>query len=90
MNVDPEDEELADLHVDLSPRESDLASHGDLSRDVFAGFDGVVNEFFEKGRLVLTELLIFRYGIGERGLYLHTLCQCMRNRQLGHVITFFS
>ena len=48
MNVDSQDEKLADLHVNLRPCESDLAGQRDLRGDVFAGFDSVIHQLFEK------------------------------------------
>lgn len=51
MDVDAEDEKIADLHVDFFPRESNGTSVGNGSWDVFTGFDGGVDELFEKGRL---------------------------------------
>ena len=48
MDVDAENEELADLHVDLCACECDFAGVRDLCGNVFAGFDSVVNEFFEE------------------------------------------
>lgn len=40
MDVDAEDEELADLHVDLRAAEGDLARQRDLRGDIFTGVDG--------------------------------------------------
>jgi hypothetical protein len=40
VDADAEDEQLADLHVDLGAREGDLAGHRELSGYVFAGVDG--------------------------------------------------
>jgi hypothetical protein len=39
VDVDAEDEELADLHVDLAAAEGDFAGQRDLGGDVFAGLD---------------------------------------------------
>jgi len=43
MDVDAEDEELADLHVDLGAAQGDFTCECDLSGDFFAGFDCVVD-----------------------------------------------
>jgi hypothetical protein len=48
VNVDAEDEELADLHVDLRSGEGDFARQGDLGGDILAGFDSVVDKGFEE------------------------------------------
>lgn len=40
VDADAEDEELADLHVDLRSPERNLARRGYLGGDVFARFDG--------------------------------------------------
>ncbi len=39
VDVNAQDEELADLHVDLRAAEGDFTREGDLGGDVFAGFD---------------------------------------------------
>lgn len=51
MNVDAQDEQLADLHVDLAPGEVDTAGAGDLGGDVLGCGDCGVNEVFVEGRL---------------------------------------
>lgn len=51
VDVDAEDEELADLHVDLGAAESDFTCQGYLCRDIFAGFDSRGYELFEERRL---------------------------------------
>jgi hypothetical protein len=56
VDVDAEDEELADLHVDLRPGEGDFACQGDLGGDIFTGFDGVIDEGFEERSLDLLVL----------------------------------
>lgn len=43
MNVDSENEKLADLHVYAATGETDGAGGGDLKGDVLAGLDGVVD-----------------------------------------------
>jgi len=48
VDVDAQDEELADLHVYLLSGQRDGARQGDLRRDFLAGCDGVVYEFFEE------------------------------------------
>lgn len=40
MDVDTENKEFADLHVDLAAAEVDLACQGDLCGDILAGVDG--------------------------------------------------
>lgn len=40
VDGDAEDEEVADLHVDLFPGEVDFPGEGDVSGYVFAGVDG--------------------------------------------------
>jgi hypothetical protein len=52
MDVDAEDEQLPDLHVDLRPGQGYFARQCDLGRYVLAGVDGGGNELFEQGRLV--------------------------------------
>ena len=51
MDVNAENEQLADLHVDLCAGEGDLACESYLCGYIFAGFDGVVDQLFEKGCL---------------------------------------
>lgn len=51
VDADADDEELADLHVDLRPRERDLARQRDLRRDVLARVDRAGDELLEEGRL---------------------------------------
>ena len=53
VDADAQDEQLADLHVDLGPRERDRAGQGEAGRDVFAGVDGGGDEFFEEGCLAI-------------------------------------
>ncbi len=61
MYIDAQDEKLADLHIDLWACERDLAIEGDLSGDVFAGLDGIVDEFFkERGLEMQVSTLICR------------------------------
>ena len=43
MDVDPENEELADLHVYTTTGQGDGARSGDLEGNVLAGLDSVVN-----------------------------------------------
>jgi hypothetical protein len=40
VDADAQDEQLADLHVDLGAGQGDLAGEGQLGGDVFAGLDG--------------------------------------------------
>jgi len=46
VDVDAQDEELADLHVDLAAREVDAARARDRGRDGLGGGDGGVEEVF--------------------------------------------
>jgi hypothetical protein len=39
VDADAQDEELADLHVDLGAGQVDFAGEGELRGDVFAGVD---------------------------------------------------
>lgn len=48
MDVDAQDEELADLHVDLGPAQVDFARERDLGGNVIACFDGGGYELFEE------------------------------------------
>ena len=52
VNVDAQDEELADLHVDLSAREVDAAGAGDGAGDRLGGADCGVEEVFVEGCLL--------------------------------------
>ena len=47
VDVDAENEEFANLHVDLFAGESDLAGQRNLGGDLFAGIDSCVDKFFE-------------------------------------------
>jgi len=70
VDADAQNEELADLHVDLGAREGDLARQGELRGDVLAGVDGGGDEFFEEGGLAGEEL-----GVGSlRGLREELAC----------------
>lgn len=51
VNVDAEDEELANLHVDLGAAEVDLASESELLGNLLAGLNGGRNQLLEEGRL---------------------------------------
>jgi hypothetical protein len=51
VDADAQDEELADLHVDLRARERDLARQGELRGYVLARVDRGGDEFFEEGGL---------------------------------------
>lgn len=51
MDIDSENEEFADLHIDLSARERDLTGKSNLRWDIFAGFDSIIDEFLEEGCL---------------------------------------
>lgn len=48
MDVDPQDEEFSDLHIDLFPVQGHFTSQGNLSRDILAGINGRSDEFFEE------------------------------------------
>jgi hypothetical protein len=48
MDVDPQDEELSNLHVDLLPVQSYLARQSNLSRDILAGVNSGSDELFEE------------------------------------------
>lgn len=58
VDVDAQDEELADLHVDLAPGEVDGAGQGNGFREVFGSVDGVVDEVFEEGGLEVGGVLV--------------------------------
>ena len=47
MDVNSKDEELSDLHIDLFPRQRDLSGRRDLSWDVFAVLDGIIDQFLK-------------------------------------------
>lgn len=51
MDVDAQDEELADLHVDLAAGEVDAAGGSDLGRDVLGCGDGGVDKGLVEGGL---------------------------------------
>lgn len=48
MDVDSQDEELSDLHVDLFPIQGHFTSQGNLGWDILAGINGRSDELFEK------------------------------------------
>jgi hypothetical protein len=58
VNVDAEDEELADLHVDFAAGEVDAAGAGDGGRDGGGCCDCCVDEVFVEGCLWARELAI--------------------------------
>lgn len=49
MDVDVENEEFVNLYVDLGVGECDFVGVCDLGGDVFVGFDGGCDKFFEEG-----------------------------------------
>lgn len=49
MDVDPQDKQLSDLHVDLAPGEVDAARLGDLRRERGRVRDGLGHQVFEEG-----------------------------------------
>ena len=51
MDVDAQDEELADLHVDLAAREVDATGAGDGGGNRLGGADGAVQEILVEGCL---------------------------------------
>ena len=51
MDIDAQDEELANLHIDLVPRKGDFTRKRDLGGHVFACFYSRRDEFLKKGRL---------------------------------------
>lgn len=53
MDVDAEDEEFADLHVDLAAGEVDATRARDGGWDGLRGCDGCVDEVFVEGSLVV-------------------------------------
>lgn len=48
MDVDPQNEELSNLHVDLFAVQSHFTRQGNLSGNILGGVDGGSNEFFKK------------------------------------------
>jgi hypothetical protein len=48
MDVDSQNEELANLHVDFAAREVDAACARDGRRDVLGGGNGGIDEIFVK------------------------------------------
>lgn len=46
MNVDSKNEQLANLHVDLTARKVDLARQCNLSWDLLGSVDGAVYQIF--------------------------------------------
>ena len=54
MDVDAEDEELADLHEDLPSGEVDVSGQRDLLGDVLRRVDCVVDKVFEDRSLLET------------------------------------
>lgn len=73
VDVDPQDEELADLHVDLLPAQVDFARQGNLGRNVLAGLDGGSDEFFEERCLWMSVSPIAKPHSSQAQLTL-TLC----------------
>lgn len=51
MDIDAQDEELADLHVDFAAREVDAAGAGDGAGDGLGCGDCSVDQIFVEGRL---------------------------------------
>jgi hypothetical protein len=91
VDVDAQNEELADLHVDLGACEGDGAGEGDLGGDVLAGFDGVVDEGFEEGGL---DSMQYKYVDQltmklSRG-YLDALSQGVGDGQFRHVVVLLA
>lgn len=66
VDADAQDEELADLHVDLRARERDLARERELRGYVLAGLDGGGDQFLEEGGLRAGQRVSVRVG-SERG-----------------------
>lgn len=87
MDVDSEDEELANLHVYFPTVESNFTCEGDLSGDIFTSFNGIVNKFFKEGGLFIVSTDV--RGEEEES-NLDTLSQSMRNCQLRHVVSLFA
>lgn len=87
MDVDTQDEELANLHIDLRTAQCDLASQGNLGRNIFASVHCCCNELFEKRGLVLVSVML---SSAAGATYLDALCQGMGNRQLRHVVGLVS
>lgn len=58
MDVDAQDEELADLHVDFAAGEVDAACAGDGRGDGLGGRDCCVEEVFVEGCLATDELVL--------------------------------
>ena len=48
MDIDSQDEEFSDLHVDLFPVQGYFTSQGNLSRNIFAGINGGSDELFKE------------------------------------------
>ena len=63
MDVDAQDKEFANLHVYLAAREVDFSGQGDGLRQVFGGFDGVVDEIFKEGCLCPGAILVKQRGV---------------------------
>lgn len=59
MDVDAEDEELADLHGDLAARERDGTGERDLFGEGAGEGDGGGEEIFEEGSLFFWVVLLF-------------------------------
>ena len=79
VDVDAQDEQLADLHVDLRAAERDLARQGDLRGDILAGLYGGGDELLEEGCLghgvwsACVSLKALRGGCLSRSTYLDAL-----------------
>jgi hypothetical protein len=69
------------LHVDFAGVQRNFAGCRDLSGNIFACFDGRVDEGFEEGSLGLLVKVNDIFGMEriEKGTYLDTLSQGMRD-----------
>lgn len=54
MDVDAEDKQLADLHIDLGPAEVDLTRQCNLGGNVFTDVDSGGDELFKERGLRMT------------------------------------
>lgn len=84
MDIDSQDEEFADLHVDFATGELDCTCRCYRGGDLFAGFNCCRNDFLKKRRLLRLSILLSLPNTDNA--YLHALRQSMRDGELDHII----
>ena len=85
MDIDTQNEQLPNLHIDLSSGQIDLTRSGNLGWNIFRGLDCVINKVFVKGSLSgISNFAVEKKEYDTTDLY--ALCQRMTNSQLGHIV----